>query len=204
VNLISYNQQLSREFAENPTPERLARYAVSETLAPIEDYPNAVKIILDNYPRYTDLTSLIIGAYASSGWCGSKNELLNILNQKADQMSDQEHAILCFLNAHHLRMTDCRYSEKPEYSENLITSTRKGIPFVFNYLYLSELESDKIKSQELLSLAVENVQKVYSAKEIDDLTLEQFASPQFFIDHYILGTHLSYVVYEALFSQDWL
>ena len=197
-DIFSYNQQLSQAFSHSPTPELFAKYIVSETIPPIADYQTAVQLVIDNYPRYTNTHALIIGAFLSSEWCEGNNQLLEILNQNFADLSIEERAITCFLNANHLRMRDKNYRENPAYIENLIKSTEPTVPFVFNYRELAKWETDKNKAQELLDLAKKNIIKVYTHKEIEALTLEQLVSPQFFIREHILGTHLSYVVYESL------
>lgn len=201
MDVLSYNRYLSEYFASNPSVEVLSRYVVSETLSPIGDYPHAIKLIRDNYPLYTDTTLLIIGAYLASGWTYERNDLLEMLNNKIEQLSERDKAIVYYLNAYHLRTIDENYIQNPAYLENLCKSTEIRVPFVSNYLYLSEAQEDRKSSEVLFEQAIRNIQKIYSSEEIAQLAVEQFTSPVFFINEFILRTHLSHVTYESIIRQ---
>lgn len=200
MDIVCYNNELASKFSSSPNPTILLQYIVSEILPPICDYENAIKIVQENYPTYADYTALIIGAYLFSEWCVGRNELLGELNQIIDGLPEKEKAIVYFLNANHLRHIDENYAKNPAYLHNLIKSTEIQIPFVRNWLWFSELQTSSEQAKVCISTANNNVQKVYSSQEISELLIEQMATPDFYINEHILGTHLSYAVYELLFK----
>lgn len=198
MDILSYNKHLLECFVQDPTADMLSKYVMSETLSPIEDYSNAINLIRSNYPVYSDTTLLIVGAYLISEWFLESNDLLEILNNQIERLSMVNQAIVYYLNAHHLRRREKSYYKNPKYLENLCKSTEIAVPFVGNFLYLAELQTDKNAVQRVLDRAIANIQKVYSEEEIRQMTFEQLTSPQSFVEEFILQTHIPYVTFESI------
>lgn len=201
MDVFAYNQYISECFSKKPSAAMLSKYVMSEMLSPIEDYYNAIKLIRENYPTYSDTSLLIIGAYLISEWLPGSNDLLEILNNRLELLSMSDQAIVYYLNAHHLRRTEKNYSKNPYYLENLRKSTEIEVPFVRNRLYLAEMQSDKKIFELMFRRALANIKKVYSKQEIMEMTKEHFLSPQTFIEEFILQTHISYLIYESIQQQ---
>ena len=51
-DIIEYNKFLAMEFQRTKKPDILEKYIISETLSPIEDYANAVRLIGKPYLAY--------------------------------------------------------------------------------------------------------------------------------------------------------
>ena len=49
--------------------------------------------------------------------------------------------------------------------------------------------------------ALQNIVSVSDPSEIAAMTLEQLTDPDFYIREHILGTHISYAVYDAIRAQ---
>lgn len=201
MDAIQYNRRLAQKFAAEPSAELLSQYAISETMVPIADYESAIALIQDNYPLYTDDSILIVGAYLISTWNTGANKFLEILNEKCEKLPLKEQAIIYYLNACHLRFRDRNYKNNSAYAENLVKSIRTNVPFVRNYFSFAELQTTKEETGRLISIAAQNVQKVYSHKEQQQLSFKQLSTSQFFIKEHILGTHLTRQAYELMFGK---
>lgn len=125
MDTIEYNSILHREYEKTRNIHVLEKYVVSETLSPIEDYGNAVRIIRENYRNAVSCRLLIIGAHIVSKWCfdDNHNDFLNLLNEMYPFLPAAEKGIISFLNAHHIRFRDRdHYQECPEYEPLLLKS----------------------------------------------------------------------------------
>ena len=200
LDIVAYNKQLCQAYKKNKSIELLEKYVVSETIPPIADYGNAVKIIRSSYSCQVNSTLLIIGAYLTSGWVSGDNELLEILNKMYEHLPLKEQSIICFLNAHHLRFRDDNYIKSHAYQKYLLDSLKNGVSFVKNRVYLAELYT-KNDAKKMYQKAITNIIKVHSAEEIAQMPVEQFVEPQNFINEHILGTHITYLNYETLIEK---
>jgi len=200
LNIDSYNKWLWQEYEKTQDIRLLEQYVVSETIPPISDFGNAVKIIRENYRYHTNSTLLIIGSYLTSEWIFGDNELLEILNQMYSYLPEKEKAIVCYLNACQLRFKDEGYLSNPLYQKNLLESLKCKEAFVNNRVFLAELY-EKEQSKKMFNEALTNIVKVYSYHDIERMTVEHFVEPQTFINEHILGTHISIVNHEILLNR---
>ena len=90
MTVVELNRYLENKYATSRDIDTLMRYVISETLPPIEDFENAIKIIRNNYKVNINSTLLIIGSYLLSGWSSEKNEMLNTLNEMYLFFSEKE------------------------------------------------------------------------------------------------------------------
>lgn len=65
-NVVEYNTKLREEYEKTHSLDVLERYVLSETLAPIEDHENAVRLIRESYEHAVSCNLLIIGAFLCS------------------------------------------------------------------------------------------------------------------------------------------
>jgi hypothetical protein len=202
LNVNAYNKQIRQEYEKEQSIELLEKYVLSETLCPIEDFGNAVKIIRANYGHKISCRLLIIGAYLFSVWCldETHNELLAILNEMYPHLSAKEQAIVCYLNANHLRHRDRQNKKKKERERYLLQSLEYEGHFVYNRVMLAELYTGE-KAKKMYREAVEHIVTVDSLEDIHKITIEQFVDPQFFIDEHILGIRISDSNYETLMQK---
>jgi hypothetical protein len=200
LDIVAYNQQLRQEYEKTGNIKLLGKYVMSETIAPIADFPNAIKIIRENYSYHTDTTLLSIGAYLASGWTSGDNELLDILNKMYIYLPKKEKSIISLLNAHHLSFIDKKYMANPEYERYLLQSIENDDTSVKNKVRIAKLYS-KDKAKKLYQEAIRNVIEIHSMDYIENLTLEQMVQPQAFINEFIVGTHIPYVHYDSLVEE---
>lgn len=191
------NKSFKAEFERYGSLESFTKYVMSETIAPIEDYPSVVNLIRSNYHKQISVDLLMIGAYLAIQWTNHYNELLGILNFMEPCLPDREKAIVHYLNAYKLHIRDENYPSDPERQTELRTSLTFNIPFVNNRCLIAEY-STKEDAKKYYREALDNVQKVFSEEDIMKLPLEHFLEPQSFINEFILGTHISYINYEGI------
>ena len=180
------NKTYKAEYEKQGGLDRFVKYVMSETISPIEDYPNIVNLIRANYHKQINGELLIIGAYLAIQWTEHYNELLDILNMMRPCFPDKEKAIVHYLNAYKLYVRDENYLSNPYYKMELRESIRYNIPFVNNRFQLAEC-SAKEDAQRLFGEALKNVQEIFSEEAIMKLPLEHFLEPQSFINEFILG-----------------
>jgi len=192
----AYNKKAKEDFEKYGGIDLLTKYVMSETLAPIEDYENAVNIIRGNYHKYISGKLFIIGAYSIINWSSSQNELLGILNLMYKYLPDEERAIVHYLNATQTYVKN-GLVENEESIIELKKTLEFDIPFVYNRCRIAEYSTGE-NARKYYNEALDNVQKVLSEEEILKLPFEHFLEPQTFIDEYILGTHISYINYEVM------
>ncbi len=200
MTVVELNRYLENKYATSRDIDTLMSYVISETLPPIEDFENAIKIIRNNYKVNINSTLLIIGSYLLSGWSSEKNEMLNTLNEMYLFLSEKEKAVTSFLNAYHIRFHDRNYKRSDKYKMYLTESVKINTPFVFNRVWLSEIVSPKL-SKVLKAEAINNIEKVYSLADIKKTSVTDWISPDYFINEKILGTHISYAVKETIMSE---
>ena len=191
MKVEEYNEYLRKEYEKTKSVELLEKYIISETLSPLEDYQNVIRIIRSNYPININVHLLYIGAYCISGWLiEERNEMLDILNDMYLHLSNRDKSIVCFLNAYQLRFADKKYSHNPKYKEWLLDSIRLNDAVVKSRIYLAALYPQPMAS-EIYAEALARVQKVYEEKEIIEMGVEDFSNIDAFINEHILGTHIS-------------
>lgn len=199
MNVEKYNELLKNEYEMRGDINTLIKYVISETLPPIADYENAIKIIRNNYKTAFNTTLLIIGCYLLSECFSEKNEMLCILNEIIPFLTKKEKAIVYYLNANHIRTRDNNYKSDGMYKMYLQKSVEVNTPFVFNRVWLAEISPTETR-QKLKSEAVRNIDKVYDFSKIEKLPISVFVEPNFFINEKILGTNISSEVKKWLLS----
>lgn len=197
MNGIEYNKIIKVNYEKIGGIDLLTKYVMSEILAPIEDFENAINIIRDNYYLYTSGQLLIIGSYLSIKWTVSRNELLEILNLMYDYLPKREKAIVNYLNALKIYTNNKNYAKSEQYRHELTKSIQLNTPFVFNRCELAEIVN-RNEAQKYYKDALNYVEVVSSEQDIHEMSFEHFLDPQLFINEHILGTHLSYVNYEVI------
>ena len=195
-NIEKLNKQLKSEYEKNGDLKSFAKYIMSELLAPIEDYENIVKLIRENYKKHISLELLIIGAYSAIYWMNSNTEMLKMLNLMRPFLPDYERAIIHYLNAYKMFMTDDDYLSKQEYRVELNASLIAGVPFVNNRLMIAELTGHE--ARKYYSEALDNVKEVFSENKNTDATVECLLNPQSFIKEFILGLYMCKKKYDDI------
>lgn len=191
------NKKLKAEYDNYGGLELFAKYVMSETIAPIEDYENVVKIIRENYHKQINAELLIIGAYSTIFWTRSDSEMLEILNLMRPFLPEREKAIVHYLNAYKLYMIDDDYLSKQEYKAELYASLISNVPFVNNRLRIAELLTEK-EAEKYYAEALNNVQEIFSKEIAAGISLEYSLNPQSFINEFILGTHITKDRYDEI------
>jgi len=187
-NVEKLNKQLKVEYEKHGGLDLFTKYVMSETLAPIENYENVVKLIRENYQKHISVELLIIGAYLTVSWMCSDNEMLEVLNLIRPFLSDHERAIVHYLNAYRMFIADNDYLLKQEYKTELYSSLISNVAFVNNRLKLVELASEE--ARDLYIDALNNVQIVFSEDNKSDVSIECLLNPQSFINEFILGNYM--------------
>lgn len=189
MNIVEYNEYLCQKFEETKDVGVLLRYVITESLSPICDYENMIRIIRRHKSAYKNATLLLLGAFWLTYWFrDEENDLLKELNLLRSSMSEEELAITYYLNACHLRFTNEDYKNHPEYRENLLLSIGCNVPFVDNRVLLAEI-SPLEEKQKLYVEALRNVIHVPTLSETMSTPDEIFAEPDKFIGEFITGTH---------------
>ena len=197
-----FNRQLKRIFQEAPSLENFEKYVMSELLSPIEDYPNYIRLIRDNYSRFVSISLLIIGAELIQGWTDDDNEMLAILNNMYQFLPQKEKAIVCYLNATELITRGSRYpgdaeEQEKEIKKDLLKSMEYNVPFANNRIQLARI-SDPNTAQQLYREAAENIQETVTLHMIQKMSIEEFIDPDRYISEFILGTTTSEDMYKDL------
>ena len=196
-----YNRLCARCWLKTGRMDALERYAVSETLAPIGDYPNAIRLIRQYGPTRCSTRLLAIGAHLISVWTPEPNDLLDCLMDRAASLTPEEMAIAWFLKAQYLRFREPDYLEIPAYRMCLTRSIAAySGHFVNNRLYYAELLPWP-DGESMYQEALWHVVSISGPSEIAAMTLEQLTDPDFYIREHILGTHISYAVYDAMMQR---
>ena len=193
------NKKLKSEYERHGGLELLTKYIMSETIAPIEDYENVVKIIRENYNEQINVELLIVGAYSALLWMHSSNEMLEILNLMCPFLPDRERSIIHYLNAYKLYITDGDYASQREYYEELYASLIPNVPFVNNRLKIAELLTGT-EAQKYYTEAMNNIQEIFSKDDVPEFSAKCALSTQGFIDELILGTHITKEQYKEMFG----
>lgn len=201
MNVVEYNIKLREEYEKTHSIDALEKYVLSETLAPIEDFENAVRLIRESYEHAVSCNLMIIGAFLCSEWCfgDTDNDLLHILNEMYPQLSLQKKGIVDFLNAHEIYFRDqSHYRVNPQYERLLRQSIDENPHCVRSRAYLAELysESSRATARTFYEDAIAHILEVLSAAKLKKMCIEDFLQPEAFIQEHILGTHISYVNYE--------
>ena len=196
------NRELQREFVEKKDYYTLERYVMSELLSPIQDYPNAIKIIKENDNLCEGLNLYYVASYLCSEWLPGKNEFLEKLDDMIDMAAEGDKAIIYYLKAHDISCTEKNWRESEEYRSNLLKSIEysKDINFVNNRYYFAKI-LDAEEAQDYLKEAAINVKRVETEETINDKSIDYRLSSQSFIAEFILGTELTQEVYNYKFRE---
>lgn len=196
------NRELQKEFVEKKDYYTLERYVMSELLSPIQDYPNAIKIIKENDTLCEGLNLYYVASYLCSEWLPGKNEFLEKLDDMIDMAAEGDKAIIYYLKAHDISCTEKNWRESEEYRSNLLKSIEysKDINFVNNRYYFAKI-LDAEEAQDYLKEAAINVKKVETEETINDKSIDYRLSSQSFIAEFILGTELTQEVYNYKFRE---
>ena len=197
-HIEAYNRLCARRWLETGRMDALERYVISETLAPIGDYPNAIRLIRQHGATRCSTRLLAIGAHLISVWTPEHNDLLDCLMDRAASLTPEELAIAWFLKAQYLRFREPDYREIPAYRTCLTRSIAAySGHFVNNRLYYAELLPAP-DAENMHREALRHVVSVSGPSEIAAMTLKQLTDPDLYIRERILGTHVSYAVYDVI------
>lgn len=190
-SVYAINERFAEEFKKNKSADTLTKYVMSELLCPIEDFPNAIKLIKENFFGLASLKLVVIGAYLSVRWADSwDRQLLDILNIMYNYLEPEYKAIVSYINA-----LNVIFVSKKKCISYLEESISYNTVFIKNRILYMETVSNK-KSQQFLSGILNNVIQVVT--EDDDISLDFLLEPQNYIDEYILGIRLSESDYQDL------
>ena len=175
----------------NDSAEDLIRYALLEALAPIEDFSFAIDILREQYSKYNDFRIAVLISFWMSTWENYKpNDFLECLNEFLLNGSNQQKAIIYYLNAYDIFMRSRQWHKQNEYVDFLKKSVDLSEKFVYNFYRLAQV-SDKETAKKLMEKAFSNVEKVNNEEECRNMRMENFLDFEVFLQEYILGTELS-------------
>lgn len=198
VDFLKLEEELKAK-SLNSTDD-LIKYILFELIDPIEDYFLAINLLKDNYPKNKDIRIAILGAYLSSTWLSSEeNVFLNLLNEHLTSADNQNKAIIYYLYAYDIYMK-CDTEYPIEYLDYLRKSISYSNRFVYNYVRLSEI-TDKNESSNLLRQAISNVENVWDENKIKSMQTDVFLNYDRFINEFILGVDISIFEYKDLLSK---
>ncbi len=205
MGIIELNKELRNQYEKTGDYRIFERYVVSELIAPIEDFDNAIALIRENYSSFISTKLLLIGAYILSFWHHSKeNDFLCILNNMYPFMDVCNQSIIDYLNAYQIRQTDKDYNNRKDYYVYLEKSLSYKAKFLNNRLQLAEFYSNKgeaAKLEEIKKTVLEQVEKIVYEADVKKLPDEFFVEPDEYIKEFILGTSRSHISYEALIER---
>lgn len=192
INELCHNQ-----FKEKRCYATLARYVMSELLAPIRDYYKAMKIIRENMDIVEGLELLFIGADLSTYWESSEdNDFLERLMNVVDKESDENQAIIYYLYADHAYRAN-QDTEKYQYYLLRSIQLSKDMPFVNNRYGLAEV----LEGEQAAFYYNEARQNVAKLIQTDDYNLDDELDCRTYIEEFILGIRMNDIVYDGLFGK---
>lgn len=199
------NIKLHEEFSQYRNYVTLERYVMSELLSPIEDYYEAINLIEQNEDIIDGLNLYYVAAYLCVEWMPDNHKFIDKLNCILSSVDDTAKAVIYYLNAYSLSYANDS-NDLQTYINHLKRSIEfsKNIRFVNNRLDLAQVlsgdEDEKYKQD-----ALENVESVFTETELSHINDEEWLkiklNSQSYIDEFILGTHMTSVVYEAKFGK---
>lgn len=187
-DIYEVNRALREQFLQSKSEKVLIPYIMSEVLYPIEDYPNVVKLLKENFDIITDVRLLYMGSHLLSWWKFEDNFFLDILFRKLPTMTPFEQAIVYYLKAddlNTLKKTDYEFKQYKEYLRKSVALS-KGCRFASNRYFLAENES-VFQAKILLQEAWEMVEKTHPTEERGEVPLSYRLDIQNWINEFILG-----------------
>lgn len=197
MNIYELEKNLKSKI--NDSVDDFLNYILIQLVPPLDDYYNAINL-LQTYAfeyGYNDFRIVVLGSYLSSTWFHfEENAFIESLTKYIDKVDKQSQSIIYYLLAYDIYMKNeknfpCQYIEFLEKSISL--SNR----FVYNYVRLAEI-SPKKKARELMDIAISNVETVLTESELENMDINDFLTYDAYIEEFILGVNISYVIYEEL------
>ena len=191
--LYNYQTLLLSEVTEKTLTDTVLKMALLQALPPVEDFYEVIKILKAYYQQDKDVRIWILGSFLSSKWENYKeNEfLIDAETVLEEAHTNQQKAIIFYLMAFDIFMHSAVSEERDNYTELLSHSVELSERFAYNYYRLAEV-SERKKAKELMKKALSQVENVCNEDDCKRLTLENFASYDFFLNEHILGIDLSY------------
>lgn len=202
-NAIAYNEALNRAYRESGSIETLEKLVVSETLSPIGDYGNAVKLIRDSYPRTVSFRLLILGALWTIDCCPWEQsiECLDVLNSMYPFLPAHHKAMIDFLNADRIwQRGGPQYKDDPLYEEYLRRSVEGDPACLRSRRLLADLYQahSPRKSAALYEEILAGIEEVFTAERLSELGMDHFCDPENCIKEFVLGTHVTFLTYDEI------
>lgn len=198
-DIVSYNNFLQNSMASSCNIDVFEKLIITELSTPICDYHNAIELIRNNFSRCMSYKLLVIGAYIVSEWSTDENEFLIILKAIEKHLDLDNRSLVWWLDAHHLQFRCKDYLNSKEYYTSLCKSIEYSQKGVFNMIAYAQLQSNTIgfSAQDIIN----NISHVYCYDEIMSMPVEQKANIDDYISEHIMGTKLSYSVYEHVIKK---
>lgn len=199
------NKKLYEEFSQYRNYVTLEKYVMSELLSPIEDYYEAIALIEQNEDIIEGFNLYYIAAYLCAEWMPNNQKFIDKLNSMLNSADDAAKAVIYYLNAYSLS-----YIDDNKVLEKYINILKQSVELSSNFRFvnnrldlahvLSGEEAKKYKQE-----ALENVECVFTEEELshinDEDWLKKRLNSQSYINEFILGTHMTSIVYEAKFGK---
>lgn len=199
MDIYDCEKELKESFNNSKNVNNTIKYALLETLSPIEDYYEAVNILEEGIHVHDDIRICILGAFLHSYWPQPiANKFLPHLDCY-NNITDAQKAIIHYLKAYDIYMRDGNHYKGKVYKDELEQSIAfsSNIAFVYNYYRLAQI-SNKIVAENLMEIALNNVKEVLDVKQCKLLSIENFCDYDFYVDEHIFGNSLSAPLYESL------
>lgn len=199
------NNRLHDEFNQCRNYVTLEKCVMSELLTPIEDFYRAISLIEQNEDIIEGLNLYYIAAYLCAEWMPNNLKFIDKLNNLLSSVNDKSKAVIYYLNAYRLAYTDDRKTSET-YRNNLKKSIEysKDFQFVNNRLDLAHVSSGE-EAEKYKQEALKNVVSVFTEKELSNINDAEWLNiklnSQSYINEFILGTHITSIVYEANFGK---
>ena len=198
------SNEIKLRFEANKTEENLCMYVMAELLTPIEDKYHAMDLIRDNIAIVTDNRLLYLGAEISAGWNPGDQFFLNILDQKLPTATEEEKAIIYYLNA--IEISPYSALRDPVCMEQYRSCLQKSVAcssnmyFAYNRSDLAAI-SPKREAVKLLQEGKETVRCILSEADYKSDSHNEL-DIQNYIDEFILGISIPEIIYEMHFGPE--
>lgn len=197
--MYKYQTLLLNQITEKTITNMVLKITLLQTLPPVADFHEAIKILKAYYKENKDIRVWILGYFLSSQWENyKKNEFLldaEVVLNNAN--TNQQKAIIYYLMSFDIFMRSAVSEEREKYIELLNRSVQLSEKFTYNYYKLAEV-SERKRAKELMEKAMSCVERVLNEDECKKLTLDDFTSYEFFLNENILGIDLSDSNYSTL------
>lgn len=202
-DILLYNMLLKKEYEETHNVEVLEKYVISETIAPIEDYTNAISIIRKNYQYGVSSKLMIVGAEMFEFWpqLGEENDFITVLNCIMPYLPISEQAIVSYLNAVQIsRIEEDNYQHNPAYEYHLRTALSKWNQLVKCRERLAELCNAK-EALQLITEAIELVDQAAQEETNVNMNPSDYVNIDAYINEFIIGSNVTSEYYQTLISK---